>query len=149
MARSRLGAAATGCGEDCVQDAFIRLASQHPEPDDPAAWLMRVVRNAAIDAVRSQCRRREREISSFDSHHAWLTPVDSSSLDGPSADEIQNALMTLDDVTRDIVVAHLWNDMTFRQIADVVELSSATAHRKYEDGLKTLRCLLTRRVNKE
>ena len=149
MARSRLGSVGTGYAEDCVQEAFIRLASQQKAPDDPAAWLMRVVRNAAIDTVRSQYRRREREIQTVGKHHAWLEPVDPTLLAIPSSDEIKNALMTLDVTTRDIVVAHLWNDMTFRQISEVVELSAATTHRRYEDGIETLRSVLVKQVNSE
>ncbi len=149
MARSRLGSAGTGYAEDCVQEAFIRLASQQQAPDDPAAWLMRVVRNAAIDAVRAQCRRRERESRSADEQEAWLEPVDLTLLETPSSDEIQNALKTLDETTRDIVVAHLWNDLTFRQIAEVVELSAATTHRRYEEGIETLRILLMKQVCSE
>ena len=149
MARSRLGSAGTGYAEDCVQEAFIRIASQQQAPDDPAAWLMRVVRNAAIDTVRSQCRRRERETQSAGKHHTWLKPVDPTLLATPASDEIQNALMTLDETTREILVAHLWNDMTFRQIAEVVELSAATTHRRYEEGIKTLRSLLMTKANRD
>jgi len=79
----------------------------------------------------------------------WLEPIDPKLLDGPTSDEIQNAMTTLDDVTRDIVVAHLWNDMTFRQIAEVVELSPATTHRRYEDCIDALQSLLAKQVNSE
>ena len=33
--------------EDVVQEAFLKLAAQKPAPDNPVAWLYRVVRNAA------------------------------------------------------------------------------------------------------
>lgn len=149
MARSRLGSAGTGYAEDCVQEAFIRLASQQQAPDNPAAWLMRVVRNAAIDMVRAQCDRRDRETQSADQREVWLEPVNPTLLETPSSDEIQNALLTLDETTREIVVAHLWNDMTFREIAEVVELSPATTHRRYEVGIETLRSVLITNVNRD
>ena len=34
--------------EDAVQAAFGRLVQRRAEPDDPAAWLFRAVRNAAM-----------------------------------------------------------------------------------------------------
>ncbi|MCA9066602.1 MAG: hypothetical protein KDA96_26225, partial [Planctomycetaceae bacterium] len=43
--------------EDCVQEAFVRLATQCPVPDCPRAWLLRVVRNLAIDAKRCGSQR--------------------------------------------------------------------------------------------
>ncbi len=122
--------------EDCVQEAFIKLATQNPLPDDPAAWLTRVVRNAAIDAIHSDQRRADREVEAIAQRPAWLEPVESLALDNPSTRDIQQALSTLDDVTRDIVVAHIWDQMTFRQIAEAFDLSSATTHRKYEAGIE-------------
>lgn len=148
LARSRCGTAAASAAEDCVQEAFIRLAAQEPAPDEPAAWLLKVVRNAALDAVRDQNRRSAREATAVSFRSAWLEPADPTSLDNPSADEIQNALKNLDDVTRDIVVAHLWNNMTFRQIAEAFELSHATAHRKYEAGISELRLLISAQQGK-
>ena len=37
--------------EDVVQEAFVKLAPQRTLPENPAAWLFRVVRNGG-----SQCR---------------------------------------------------------------------------------------------
>ena len=44
---------------DVVQSAFGKLAGLRVWPDDPAAWLFRVVRHAAIDALqqRADCGR--------------------------------------------------------------------------------------------
>ena len=142
MARGRCSGA--GCdADDCVQEAFIRLAVQDPIPEDPVAWLARVVRNAAIDAIRSNRRRAGRETEVAAERPAWLEPVNLSALDNPSPLEIQHALATLEDVTRDIVVAHIWNQMTFRQIAEAFELTPATTHRKYEAGIEALRKVMT------
>lgn len=125
--------------DDCVQEAFVKLATQNPIPDDPVAWLARVVRNSAIDAIRSNQRRVNREAEAMAQRPVWLEPVDPSALDNPSPSEIQDALKILDDVARDIVVAHIWNQMTFRQIAEAFGLPAATTHRKYEAGIEALR----------
>ena len=39
--------------EDVVQEAFLKLVAQRPPPDQPAAWLFKVVRNGAV-TQRSQ-----------------------------------------------------------------------------------------------
>ena len=45
--------------EDVVQEAMLKLMVLRAPPKDVAAWLYRVVRNAAIDAGRKErCRRR-------------------------------------------------------------------------------------------
>lgn len=58
------------------------------------------------------------------------------------SDEVQRALQTLDDETREVVIAHLWNNMTFRQIAEAFAMSPATTHRRYEAGIDSLRTSL-------
>ena len=152
IARGHCGAIANGAAEDCVQEAFVRLATQDPEPRDPAGWLVTSVRNAAIDAIRSQQRRIRREQAVAADSPQWLEPIgagssaSSMSPDQVTTDELQQALRQLDDVTRDIVVSHLWNEMTFRQIAEVFELSPATAHRKYEAGIAQLRKIMETQV---
>ena len=51
----------SGNAADCVQEAFIQLARQPSPPNDPAAWLYRVVRNRAMNMARSERRRRHHE----------------------------------------------------------------------------------------
>lgn len=143
IARGRCGSKAGAAAEDCVQEAFVRLASQDPPPDIPGAWLMKTVRNAAIDVVRSENRRSHREERVARNRPAWLMADTTKAYERLSTEEVQIALQQLSDDTRDIVVAHLWNNMSFREIADAVGVSSATAHRRYESGLQQLRHLMT------
>lgn len=139
VARGYCSRVADGAAEDCLQEAFIRLARQNPPPESCVAWLMTAVRNAAIDVVRMQKRRKARELTVARDRPAWLIPSETTTANTCTTDQIEGVLQTLDDLTRDVVVAHLWNDMTFRQIADVLKVSSATAHRRYEAGLEQLR----------
>ena len=37
------------------------------------------------------------------------------------------------------MIAHIWNKMTFRQIADAFSMSPATVHRWYEESILELR----------
>ena len=47
--------------EDVVQEAFLKLMALPHPPNQPVAWLYRVVRNAAISSGRSERRRRHYE----------------------------------------------------------------------------------------
>lgn len=141
LARSRCGDV---FAEDCVQDAFVRLAAQSEVPDDCVAWLVRVVRNAAIDAARSGQRRAQREKSVGAERFRWFEQQASPVL--PAPDDLEAALRKIDELTREIIIAHIWNNLSFRQIALVFEMSSATVHRRYEDGIAELRRLLCRAV---
>lgn len=127
--------------QDVVQEAFLKLASRRDRPDNPAAWLFRVVRNGAIKAALASQRRRRYEASAAAEASPWFDPESgrggrANTVDPDSAAE---ALRALPLEQREIIVAHLWGGLTFEQAADVAGCSSSTAHRLYQSGLKTLR----------
>ncbi len=124
-----------------MQEAFLRLAIENPKPNDPVAWLFRVVRNQAISFRRSHRRRVDRETKVAVEREPWLraSPDIESRLDSQVATE---ALMELADEEREIIILHLWGGLTFRQVADVLQISAATVHRRYQGALQALRSRL-------
>ena len=58
--------------EDVVQEAFVRLAGQKVSPDDPVGWLYRVVRNGAINQLRSADRRTRHEAVAASGRERWF-----------------------------------------------------------------------------
>ena len=68
-----------GLAEDAVQDACAAALTQWATgvPADPGAWLRRVARNKAIDRLRRETRRPEKEAASVREHGE---PADSPSL---------------------------------------------------------------------
>ena len=134
--------------DDCVQVAFIRLATQATVPDDPAAWLARVVRNEAITVARSESRRRRREQRFAENSPQWFEPVQESGHD-LSPNEIEAALRKLEPESREILVAHVWGNLSFRQIAAAFDVSSSAAHRTYTQAIQQLRTHLGVRLESE
>src|SRR5262245_30342865 len=102
--------------EDVVQEAFVKLASQKPEPSPILPWLYRVVRNAALTAARSERRRRHHESQAAAKTPAWFLPGEANKLDGQTA---AAALAQLPLEQREVLVARLWGGLTFEQIAAV------------------------------
>ena len=134
LARARCNVA-----EDCVQEAFARLATEDPAPEDAVAWLARVVRNESISQLRKAQRRRRREDVFAHERSPWLQPPDSFNDDLIAADEIQQGLLSLDTESREIIIAHLWTGLSFRQIAEAFAISSSAVHRHYHTALARLR----------
>jgi RNA polymerase sigma-70 factor (ECF subfamily) len=125
--------------EDVVQEAFLKLTTQTLRPDNPVAWLYRVVRNGAISAGRSARRRKWHE--SIAAEHrgmgaAWFAESEDNALDAPLAAE---ALQELPPEQREAIVAHLWGGLTFAEVAQLMDSSSSTVHRWYLAGLAALR----------
>jgi RNA polymerase sigma factor (sigma-70 family) len=129
-----------GAAEDVVQEAFLKLAQQTRPPDNPAAWLFRTVRNAAINAGVAEGRRRRHESEAVDRARGWFhaSPGESSS-DAIDPVAAEAELRHLPVEQREVIVAHLWGGLTFEQIGQVSGTSSSTAHRLYAAGLSALR----------
>ncbi len=120
--------------EDVVQEAFCRLVSQDSPPKDPVAWLYRVVRNRAMDVGKMERRRRHRETAQARSE--WFFEKE---IDGLDSETAVAALEFLEDDQREVIVARLWGELTYEQIAEAIGGSVSSAHRRYEAGIAVLR----------
>ncbi len=125
--------------EDVVQEAFLKLARLHALPQNPAAWLFRVVRNGAIDAGQAARRRQRYELALAVESRPWFEDETAAN---PSAIDPEQAAAELENLPleeREVIIAHLWGGLTFEQIAVVAACATSTAHRNYVRGLSTLR----------
>lgn len=121
--------------EDCVQEAFVELARQSNLPENPVAWLYLVVRNRGLNAARSERRRSHHEtVASLRKEESSREPVLNE--DQLSISEL---LAALPQTEREIVVLRIWSELTWQQIAELVEMSSSTAHRTYGAALEKLK----------
>lgn len=121
--------------EDVVQEAFCALASLRTPPDDPAAWLFRTVRNGSLDAGKAERRRKRRETAVSKPAGWFVEPR----LNGLEAAEAVEALKSLPDDLREVIVLRLWSDLTLEQVAAACGCSVSTAFRRFEAGLAALR----------
>ena len=126
--------------EDVVQEAFVALATLPVEPDAPAAWLYRAVRNGAINAGIAARRRRRREADAGARSPPWFAPPGAAgAAHEVDPDAAQAALADLPPDRREVIVAHLWGGLTFEQIGVLTGTSASSAHRLYQAGIITLR----------
>jgi RNA polymerase sigma-70 factor (ECF subfamily) len=124
---------------DVVQEALVALVSQRQAPRNPAAWMYRAVRNRAIDSVRAAERRRRRERSIASMRGEWFVRDDDALLDAQAAEQ---SLQRLDVELREVVVLRIWGDLTFAEIAEVMQLGVSTVHDRYKTALGQLRSAL-------
>jgi RNA polymerase sigma factor (sigma-70 family) len=125
----------TAAADDCVQEALIELARQPSAPENPAAWLYRVVRNRALNAARAARRRTAHEQAAA---HTERGPHRTSAAEKL---ELTDALATLDPREREIVVLRVWGQLAWQEIADVVGGSKSAAQRNYMQALQQLRII--------
>lgn len=130
--------------DDAVQEALVALLCQRRPPDNPAAWLYRAVRNAAIDHGRANQRRRRREQTVALQRREMFETDGESLVDSETA---ENWLNRLSPEHREAVVLRIWGDLAFAEIAAIMGLGVSTVHDRYTAALRELRRLLEQKCD--
>ena len=126
--------------EDIVHDSFIkiaRFAKSFKRGTSPYGWIMKIVRNTALDFLKS--RKLKREVS--DEEIFSLSSLDYSPERRENAIAIEAAISKLEPDERRIIYLIYYLDMTIREIADEMKLSKSAVQRlkdKAETKLKNL-----------
>jgi RNA polymerase sigma factor (sigma-70 family) len=132
--------------DDAVQEAFIELLRSLTVPDDPTAWLFTTTKRRAMNQTRGESRRRNRNKLANGSTRETTAPWFTIQLEKlEEAQQLQQQLELLEPLEREIVVAHVWGELTFAQIAALVDVSSSAAHRHYQTALAKLKLALKNR----
>jgi RNA polymerase sigma-70 factor (ECF subfamily) len=95
----------------------------------PIPYLYRAIRNAALNQIRD----RSREVGLED---GWL---DSPAGLEQTGLELQSALRELPEDQREVIVLHVWGEMSFDEAATALGISPNTAASRYRYGLSKLR----------
>lgn len=134
---------------DVVQDVFLKWTSQcsTDAPQQPRGWLRRVTLNRAIDLIR--------ERRTGDASEAALlgTATATPRLVGIEQDELRadvsTALAALTDLQRGVLVAKVYDGLTFAQIAEELNLALSTAKTHYVRAIKHVGNKLQTRWDRE
>jgi len=121
--------------DDALQEALIDLANLSTDPRDPVGWLFKTVRCKAINLARSEQRRTKYQQLAAQQRDAWFLFDPSVTI---AASEVESLLVELPDLEREIVVARLWGDLSFEQIAELVDRSPSFVYRRYQQALSEL-----------
>jgi RNA polymerase sigma-70 factor (ECF subfamily) len=128
--------------DDAVQSVFCKILAlpgrEVRRVESVRPWLVRLVRNEAISMQRSNARRCKRE-----SAHAPAPPVRNSALGTNVAiDDLRRVVEQLNEPHREIIMLKYALELTFEQIAEVLEVNRNTAASRYRQALAQLRELM-------
>ena len=87
--------------EDVVQEALVALLAERPAPQNPIAWMYRVVRNAAFNHHRSSTRRWRRERVVAEARGDWFESRPDVAIDARAAEQALASLTAAQDLTFD------------------------------------------------
>ena len=131
---------------DVTQDAFIRAwerLGELREPERFGPWLCGIVRNLAIDALRR--KRMTLPLT------AGQVVVNSERWTSDPIDEVgrretesllAGAIASLDEQSRMVVVMRYYEDLSSKEIADLLEMTPAAVDMRLSRARKQLRTLL-------
>jgi RNA polymerase sigma-70 factor (ECF subfamily) len=115
-----------GSNEPCLAAAFTQI------------------RRAAIDLARKNLRRANRESKAMELDGAndvvWFK--DTMEQD-ERARQIEQAIQSLPDYYKEVIILKIWGELTFEQIADTLDIPMNTAASRYRYALEKLRRTLT------
>jgi RNA polymerase sigma-70 factor, ECF subfamily len=120
--------------EDVLQHVFAALLAQHVTPDAPEAYLQRAVRNASFSLLR----RRRTSRTSRAALERIVEPVAPGCTETERA-ALEQALRALPPEQREAVHLHVYEGMTFQEIAFVTGESINTVSARYRYALARLR----------
>lgn len=136
--------------DDAVQEAFIDLSKAPVAPDCPKSWLFTTTRRKAQNIARSEQRRRTHQraaaeqLPAQEEYETWFRPKGSKLL---VAEDVAQGLELLEADERELVVARIWGELSFEQLAKLLDCSVSSAHRRYSAALQHLKALMTEELD--
>jgi RNA polymerase sigma factor (sigma-70 family) len=122
-----------GHAQDAVHQVFLKTIENGSlsHAINKKAYLFACVRNTVRNDAKVQDRNVSLEIDS-----AWFSPPDR---DYAGEQNLRRALGDLPDDQREVIVLHVWGELTFSEIAELLDIRSNTAASRYRYALAKLR----------
>lgn len=136
---------------DVVQDVFLKWnrQCQTSAPGNPGAWLRTVTTRRVFELARSPQLR----VVQADGRIEPAAPETRPRLTGPDhdllRDDVIQALESLTDMQRDVVLAKILDDQTFKTIASDFDIAESTTKTHYLRAIRSLRDALSPRWRDE
>ena len=117
--------------EDVIQEVFLSAMSAGAEPEHLRAYLFSAAR-------RALALWRHRMLPAAELPETFVEPEER----GGDPEAIHAALARLPVEQREVVVLHVWHEMSFREIGQVLEISPDTAASRWRYGIGKLKGML-------
>lgn len=134
--------------EDITQDTFTNAQeklSQLREPERVGGWLLSIARNVFLQAYRKQHRAVELPLESLGELCADLE--ESSALSSVDTEELQLALQELPEEFRSPLVLFYFDDCSYREIAEQMQVPMGTVMSRLARAKEHLRKRLASEAN--
>ncbi len=135
--------------EDLVSQVFLKIYEKINTFDDSKAslstWIYTITRNTVTDYIRKVAKTKcvsfdalEVENSSF----ALEEDIDFNLLNEEMLESLATALENMDECSRDIIILHYNNNISLKEIANMLNMSYSNTKIKHQKTLHKLRIQL-------
>lgn len=121
--------------EDVIQEVFASILRQSTPLDAPTHYLRRAVRNKCYSTLRRRVTRPTLA-------QPLLEPAVPEAVNAHERVALEHALMTLPAEQRELVHLHVFEGMTFQEVAEATGESINTVASRYRYALEKLRTRL-------
>ncbi len=118
--------------------AFERRRSFRPDSTSARPWLLGIATNLLHE--RHRVERRER--GTLVLLNAERPANDHGASDGPDTDQLAEALATLDSAQRDVLLLHAWEELSYEEIAEALDIPIGTVRSRLARARAHLRSRL-------
>jgi RNA polymerase sigma-70 factor (ECF subfamily) len=132
-------------GQDLAQEGFARVFAKRKEYQPSgkfSTWLWRIALNLCYDELRRLKRRSEASLDdggeAFGAAEAFVAPEpapDRSMVEQERGELVRQALMKLPEVYRSVLVMRHYEDLKFREIAEVLGIPEGTVKSRMAEAL--------------
>ena len=122
--------------EDIMQDTYLTMLEKihsFKQNTSVKSWLTTIARNKALN----EYKRRKRELKLDITEDEDIFGHTESSSEKELI--VREILKELNEIERDIVIYKILGDLTFKEIAKILEMPQGTVSWKYQEAIKRLR----------
>ena len=112
--------------EDLCQESFFRLYEKNmvfPNKEEAKYWLIRVVKNAALNYAKRKERERKAYQRAFREDHRQEETGEGLLVKKETSEEVKSALEKLPDNLRMVLILKEYADMNYKEIGKVLGIS--------------------------
>lgn len=133
--------------EEVTQEVFVQVWRSAAKFDtnrgNAKSWILTIAHRRAVDRIRSEQSRRNRENAD---HEATVVPLTDDVGDAVASraesDRVHQALEQIPEAQREVLTLAFFGGKTYREVAAVLEIPEGTAKTRIRDGLTRLRAQL-------
>lgn len=138
--------------KDCVSETFLRLINNNRferiEKSKEKLWIIGIARNIIYESYRKE----ERNFDSIDTYENDL--IDKATLEDEVIDKemieiVRKKLDLLDDITREVLILKIWEDLKFGEIAQILKTTDSNVKYWYYKGIEDIKSMLEKEKKKK